>query len=62
MRKSNRKIYNLRTRKQSMEIRYGQQFISELSQGITHKFATAMTVIEPLLPVDDLYAIKGGYC
>jgi len=45
-----------------MEIRYGQQFISELSQGITHKFATAMTVIEPLLPVDDLYAIKGGYC
>ena len=45
-----------------MEIRYGQRFISELSQGITYKFATVMTVIEPLLPVDGLYAIKGGYC
>lgn len=45
-----------------MEIRYGQQFISELSKGLTYKFATAMTVIERLVPVDGLYAIKGGYC
>ena len=45
-----------------MEITYGQQFISELSQGTTYKFTTAMTVLEPLLPVDGLYAIKGGYC
>jgi hypothetical protein len=45
-----------------MKIRHIQQFVSELSIGITHKFATVMTVIEPLLPVDGLYAIEGGYC
>jgi|GEM_PF-2572904 len=45
-----------------MEIRHKHQPISELSHRITYKFATAMTVLEPLLPVDGLYAIKGGYC
>jgi len=45
-----------------MQIRYWQQFIFKLSQGLTYKFATAMIVLEPLLPVDGLYAIEGGYC
>ena len=45
-----------------MEIGYGQYFISELSEGITYKSAAGMTIIETLLSVDGLCAIKGGYC
>jgi len=45
-----------------MEITYEEQFISQLSQGLTYKFAAPVIVLEPLLPVDGLYAIEGGYC
>lgn len=45
-----------------MEIKDKEQLMHELSEEITYKFAISLTIFESLLPVDGLYAIKGGYC
>ena len=59
--KSNRKIYNLRKLKQSMEIKYPINSGSELFWRITIKSVTAVTGLESILAVYGLY-IKGGCC
>ncbi len=45
-----------------MEIKDKEKPVHELSQEIRYKFAISLTIFESLLPVDGLYAIKGGYC
>lgn len=62
MRRSDQKVYNLPKPIQSMKINDMSENIHRFCKVTRNKSPFSDYTDEPLLPVDGLYAIEGGYC